>query len=174
MISFSASSSVNRVSSLFILSDSVLPSIHFSVITSEPLFILEKSSETSSTGPTESDFARFGSRKISPFSSEGANSVDCWDPDPYLASLPALPASCLTLSLYSSGKASLMVALCHISIQSFCYNFPNIVVGVIGILLLSAQSLGVIVLALPPARLELVITFFRVVNLSFHIFRKCI
>jgi hypothetical protein len=32
MISFSASSSVNRVSSLFILSDSVLPSIHFSVL----------------------------------------------------------------------------------------------------------------------------------------------
>ena len=124
MISFFASSSVNRVSSLFILSDSVLPSIHFSVITSWPLFILEKSSETSSTGPTEPDFARFGSRRILilPFSSEGANSVVCWDPASYLALLPSLPNSCLNLSLYSSGKASLIVAFCHISIQSLVTN----------------------------------------------------
>jgi hypothetical protein len=113
MISFSASSSVNLVSSLFILSDSVLPSIHFPVITSCPLFILEKSSETSSTGPTELFSARFESCRVLLLLSESANSEACSVPVSYLT-CDASAAACFAFSLYSSGRASPIVAFCHI------------------------------------------------------------
>ena len=91
-----------------------------SVITSCPLFILPKSSETSSTGPKESEFVRVESGEILSFRQKERI---LWSvQDPACSScfcLPSLPSSCLAFSLYSSGKASLMVAFCHISIQSF-------------------------------------------------------